>query len=359
MSKRVLMSMSGGIDSTVAALLLLEQGYELVGLTYRTFDSISKGCMEKEKGCCSVDSIFEAKRMAESLGFEHHILDIRKDFKLSVISNFISEYLSGRTPNPCVVCNSEIKWGKLVDKAKELGCDYIATGHYARVGCLNGRYFLRKGVDTSKDQTYFLWTMTQENIASAIFPLGELTKPEVRQIAADRGYVKLSKKVESQEICFIPENDYRTFLADNVENFNERFGEGDFVDTKGNIIGRHKGFPNYTIGQRKGLGIALGQPAYVIAINAEKNQVVIGNKEDLKSKSLYASSINLMKYRNIKDGMEITAKVRYRNAGGKAFVYNEGDKLRIVFEDYMDAITPGQSLVMYEGDDMIGGGIID
>ena len=204
-NKKVLMAMSGGIDSTVAAMLLQEQGYELVGVTYRTFDNISRGCMEKEKGCCSVDSLFEARRMAQDLGFEHHILDIRQDFKDTVITNFIDEYLHGRTPNPCVICNSTIKWGKLIQTADELGCQYIATGHYARIGYEEGQYFLRKGADISKDQTYFLWTLTQENLARTIFPLGELTKPEVRKIAFDHGYEKLSKKGESQEICFIPQ----------------------------------------------------------------------------------------------------------------------------------------------------------
>ena len=252
--KKVLMAMSGGIDSTVAAMLLQEQGYELIGVTYRTFDNISRGCLEKEKGCCSVDSLFEAKRMAEDMGFEHRILDIRKEFKDRVIANFIDEYLQGRTPNPCVVCNSTIKWGKLIETADEQGCDFIATGHYARIGKQGNRWYLRKGADSSKDQTYFLWTLTQENLARTLFPLGELTKPEVRKIAYDHGYEKLSRKGESQEICFIPDNDYRAFLTEQVENFAEKYGPGYFVDATGKKLGMHKGFPHYTIGQRKGLG---------------------------------------------------------------------------------------------------------
>ncbi len=351
--------MSGGIDSTVAAMLLQEQGYDLVGVTYRTFDSISKGCMEKEKGCCSVDSLFEAKRMAQDLGFEHHILDIRREFKDTVISNFIDEYLRGRTPNPCVVCNSTIKWGKIIGTADELGCRYVATGHYARIGHQNGRWYLRKGADESKDQTYFLWTLTQENLARTIFPLGELTKPEVRRIALEHGYEKLSKKVESQEICFIPENDYRAFLAENVENYAEKFGAGDFIDTKGNKLGTHKGYPNYTIGQRKGLGIALGQPMFVVAIYPENNTVVLGTKDELQGKTFYARNINLMKYASIPEGFEVTAKIRYRNAGGKASLYPEGNRIRVVFHEEMDSITPGQSAVFYENEDMVGGGIIE
>lgn len=350
--------MSGGIDSTVAAMLLLKQGYELVGVTYRTFDNISRGCMEKEKGCCSVDSLFEAKRMAQELGFEHHILDIRQEFEEHVIHNFIDEYLRGRTPNPCVICNSTIKWGKLLETADELGCDFIATGHYARIGKLDDRWYLRKGADFSKDQTYFLWTLTQENLSRTIFPLGELTKTEVRKIAFEQGYEKLSRKRESQEICFIPDNDYRTFLAAHVENYNEKYGPGYFVDTQGKKLGLHKGYPNYTIGQRKGLGIALGQPMFVLAIHPEDNTVVLGTREELQGKTFFAQNINLMKYAYIPEGKGITAKIRYRTEGKTASLYPEGNRIRVVFHENIDSITPGQSAVFYEGDDVVGGGVI-
>lgn len=358
MSKRVLIAMSGGIDSTVAAMLLLEQGYELVGVTYRTFDNISRGCMEKEKGCCSVDTLFEAKRMAEELGFEHHILDIRQEFKDTVITNFIDEYLQGHTPNPCVICNSVIKWGKLLETADEMGCDYIATGHYARIGQQDDRLFLRKGADLSKDQTYFLWKLTQENLSRTLFPLGGLTKSEVRQIAFDHGYEKLSQKKESQEICFIPDNDYRSFLAEQVENYSEKYGPGYFVDTNGKRLGEHKGYPNYTIGQRKGLGIALGQPMFVVAIHPEENTVVLGTKDELQGKSFFIKEFNPMKYAQIPDGLEVTAKIRYRNEGKRAALYPEENRLRVVFHETMDSITPGQSAVFYEDDDVIGGGVI-
>ena len=242
--------------------------------------------------------------------------------------------------------------------ADELGCDYIATGHYARIGQQDGRYFLRKGVDETKDQTYFLWTLTQENLARTIFPLGELTKPEVRQIALEKGYEKLSKKSESQEICFIPDNDYRTFLAENVENFTEKYGPGLFVDTSGKRLGEHRGFPNYTIGQRKGLGIALGHPMFVVDIRPESNEVVLGTREELQGKTFRAKDINLMKYASLPDGFEVNAKIRYRNRGAQASVYHENDLLRVEFHEGMDSITPGQSAVLYEGTDVVGGGII-
>ncbi len=358
MKERVLMAMSGGIDSTVASMLLLEQDYELVGVTFRTFDTISRGCLEKEKGCCSVDSLFEAQKMARELGFEHHILDIRREFRETVIQNFIEEYLQGRTPNPCVVCNSHIKWGKLLETADKFNCRYIATGHYARIGRQNDRYFLQKGIDEAKDQTYFLWTLTQENLSRTLFPLGELTKPEVRRIAFDHGYEKLSKKGESQEICFIPDNDYRSFLAQQVENFSEKYGPGFFVDTQGKILGKHKGFPHYTIGQRKGLGIALGRPMFVTAIDPAENKVVLGTKEELQGNTCFVHPFNLMKYADIPAGLAVTAKIRYRNEGKKAFLYPENHQIRIVFEEPADSITPGQSAVFYENTDVIGGGII-
>ena len=352
------MTMSGGIDSTVSAILLLEQGYDVIGLTYRTYDSISKGCMEKERGCCSVDSIFEAKRMAMDLGFEHHILDIREDFKKEVITNFIDEYLNGRTPNPCVVCNSGIKWGKVMEIANEMGCDYVASGHYARIGQLNGRYFLRKGVDLAKDQTYFLWTLGQDALKRIIFPLGEMTKPEVRQFALERGYVKLSQKLESQEICFVSNNDYRSFLSENVDNYAEKYGEGDFVNTNNEPLGKHKGFPNYTIGQRKGLGIALGKPAFVVSIDAKTNKVMLGERDDLYSTECVVKDVNLMKYTELNEELVINVKIRYRSAGVDATLKREGDIYKLYFKEPIDSVTPGQSAVFYEGDDLVGGGII-
>lgn len=361
--EKILMAMSGGIDSSVAAILLREQGYQLEGATYRTYDQISDSCMAKEKGCCSVDAIFEARAMAQNMGFDHHILDIRKEFHDTVIQDFISEYLHGRTPNPCVVCNSTIKWGKLQEIAENLGCKYIATGHYARIGTTpEGRYFLRKGVDESKDQTYFLWKLTQNNLAHTIFPLGSLTKPEVRELAKSHGHEKLSKKSESQEICFIPSNDYRSFLRENVANFDNKYKGGEFVDTEGKILGKHQGFAHYTIGQRKGLQIALGEPRYVVNIDAKTNRVTLGKKEDLLTSQCHANQINLMKKSDYEEGELVMAKVRYKSKSQLARIYHESeDIMRLEFENPIESITPGQSVVLYTGtnwEDVLGGGVL-
>jgi len=358
MAKRVLMAMSGGIDSGVSAMLLKEQGYELVGVTFRTFDSITESCMAREKGCCSVDSIFEAKYLAEQLGFEHHILDARDTFRDTVIQNFIDEYLLARTPNPCVLCNPIIKWGMLLKMADELQCDYLATGHYARIATQGERYFLQRGKDIMKDQTYFLWRLTQDNLKRTIFPLGNLTKDEVRVIAADHGFVKLSQKKESEEICFVPDNNYRQFLEQEVPNLHELLPQGDFVDVNQRFLGRHQGLFNYTIGQRKGLGIALGVPAYVVALDAQNNRVVIGGKEDLQGDSLLLKDINLMKHADIEDGQQVLCKIRYRSHGATAALFHEDNAVRVRFVEPVESITPGQSVVFYEGDDLIGGGII-
>ena len=374
--------MSGGIDSTVSAMLLLEQGYELVGVTFRTYDSIRESCLAREKGCCSVESIMEAKHNAEKMGFEHHIVDFRETFRQCVIGNFIDEYMSGRTPNPCVLCNSHIKWGELVRVADQYGCDFIATGHYARIAERDGHLFLRTAVDTHKDQTYFLWMLTEDQLRRTIFPLGDLTKDQVREIARQHGYVKLAEKKESQEICFVTDNDYRSFLRENVPDFAERVRPGNYVDRDGKVLGTHQGYANYTIGQRKGLGIALGQPAYVTHIDAERNEVTLGTYDDLYSTELRFRVVN----KNILPSFQgeglcpiggpvdvhrtsrgrlpisnspITARIRYRSLPVEATINDLTDGVgRLSFSSPVWGITPGQSVVLYQDDLVLGGGII-
>lgn len=346
--------MSGGIDSTVSAMLLLEQGYELVGVTFRTYDSIKESCLAREKGCCSVESIMEAKNMAGQLGFEHHILDFRQTFKDHVISNFVDEYMHGRTPNPCVLCNSHIKWGKLITAADQYNCDYIATGHYARIAQKDGHYYLQTAVDEKKDQTYFLWMLTEENLKRTIFPLGGLQKTQVRAIAAAKGYVKLSEKKESQEICFVPDNNYRTFL----EQQGCRFTEGNFIDKEGNILGKHQGYPNYTIGQRKGLGIALGSPKFVVNINSDKNEVTLGEREDLLKDSLIADNIRIRDIDWLRQSPQVKARIRYKSAPIDAQIVSADSSLTLKFSQPVWGITPGQSVVMYKDNLVVGGGII-
>lgn len=354
----VLLAMSGGTDSSVAAILLQNKNYQLKGMTFRSYDSISKACMEKETGCCSVDSIFEAKKLAENLGFSHEILDIREEFDNTVINDFINQYLSGLTPNPCVVCNKVIKWGRMIKEADRLNCDFLATGHYAQIIYENGRYFIRKGADENKDQSYFLWTLSQDNLSRTIFPLGYLTKDQVREIARENNYEKIADKKESQEICFIPDDDYRSFLRERIPDIDDKIGPGDYIDTEGEIIGQHNGYPFYTIGQRKGLNIAMGYPVYVLNIDAETNTITLGKREELLSTELEIESINLMKYESIPENMKAVCKIRYNNRGEECIINQIDNKITIKFLNPVSAITPGQSAVIYEGEDIIAGGII-
>lgn len=359
MSKgKVLMAMSGGIDSTMSAILLQEQGYDLVGVTYRTWDSMKESCIAKEKGCCTIDAIMEAKRMAEKLGFEHHIVDLRENFRESVIQNFIDEYMAGRTPNPCVICNATIKWGKLMEVADQMGCDYIATGHYAQIKEENGHHYLCNAVDTLKDQTYFLWRIKEEFLSRTLFPLGQYTKQEVRAMAKQRGYEKLSTKTESQEICFIPNDDYRDFLQTNVENYAEQCVPGHFVDMQGRKIGTHEGYQNYTIGQRKGLRVAFGEPRYVAGINAKKNTVKLGTREDLLSDKLEARACQFTDLEALQNNPNVEARIRYKSPATPATIETDGVKMKVHFAQPVWGVTPGQSVVLYQEGKVIGGGVI-
>lgn len=356
---RVLVAMSGGIDSSVAAVLLHEQGYEVIGMTMKTWDYASSGGDKKETGCCSLDSINDARHIAVSLGFPHYILDIREEFGDSVIDYFTQEYVDGRTPNPCVMCNTHIKWDALLRRADQLDCEFIATGHYAQIREENGRHIISKGVDALKDQSYVLWGVSQSSLARTILPLGGLTKARIREMATERGFVDLVNKSESYEICFVPDNDYRGFLKRRLPELEAQVTGGNFVDTSGKVIGTHEGYPFYTVGQRKGLGKAFGFPAYVIEIRKETNEVVIGEIADLNRTGMWVGQLNLQKYPEIPaKGIETVTKVRYKDAGTDAVIYQHGAKIKVDFHAEVSGIAPGQAAVFYEGNDVIGGGWI-
>ncbi len=356
---KVLVAMSGGIDSTITALMLHDQGYEVIGITMKTWDYATSGSSKKETGCCNLDSFNDARMAAVQHGFPHFVLDIRDEFGTAVIDNFVDEYLAGRTPNPCVMCNTHIKWRALLKRADALECDFIATGHYANIQQhSNGRYFLSKGIDELKDQSYVLWGLQQDLLSRTLLPLGNFRKTGIRQMAMDYGYPELASKSESYEICFVPDNDYRSFLKKKNPELESVVEGGSFVDRKGNIIGKHRGYPFYTIGQRKGLDIALGRPVYVTEIHPENNTVVLGDESDLAGQSLLVAELNLMKYDSIPDGLEVLTKIRYKDKGTLSNLFPRDNLVRVQFYEPVKSIAPGQSAVFYEGNDVIGGGII-
>ena len=356
---KVLVAMSGGIDSTVTALMLNQQGYDVVGITMKTWDYASSGGGKKETGCCNLDSFNDARMAAVQHGFPHYILDIRSEFGDFVIDNFVEEYIAGRTPNPCVMCNTHIKWRALLKRADVLGCEYIATGHYANIHQhTNERYYISKGLDETKDQSYVLWGLQQDLLRRTLLPLGGYRKTEIRKMAEDFGYPELAKKSESYEICFVPDNDYRGFLKNRVPGLEEQVAGGNFIDKTGKILGKHKGYPFYTVGQRKGLDITFGKPVYVTEIVPETNTVVLGDEDDLDKQEMTVTKLNMLKYDVITPGMEAITKIRYKDKGTLSNLYPGESGIKVRFYENAKGIAPGQSAVFYEGDDVIGGGII-
>jgi tRNA-specific 2-thiouridylase len=355
---RVLVAMSGGVDSSVAAVMLHEQGYEVIGITMKTWDYASSGSSSKETGCCSLDSINDARALAVSYGFPHYILDIREEFGNFVIDNFVEEYLAGRTPNPCVLCNTHIKWEALIKRANHLDCEFIATGHYANIREENNRKIISKGKDESKDQSYVLWGVSQANLSRTMLPLGKFHKSEIKQMAIDMGQVALAAKSESYEICFVPDNDYRAFLNNKVPGLAQQVAGGNFVLQDGTVLGQHKGYPFYTVGQRKGLEIALGEPMFVLDIQPDKNEVVLGKIGELEKQEAIVRGFNLVKYENILTPIDSLTKIRYKDKGTMSSIVQEADYIKVDFYSPVSGLAPGQSAVFYEGNDLIGGGII-
>jgi tRNA-specific 2-thiouridylase len=352
--------MSGGVDSSVAALLLLEQGYDVIGVTIKTHEYAGVGTSSgNDKSCCSLDGINDARKVCMSLGIPHYVLDFSGEFRSSVIEPFIAEYLAGRTPNPCVLCNRAVKWEQLMIKARGLGAAFISMGHYARIGhdAASGRYWVSRGIDSGKDQSYALWALDQKSLAGSLLPLGGLTKAEVRQRAEAAG-LATARKGESFEICFVHDNDYTRFLSDAVPGLRERVRNGAIL-RNGVIAGRHEGYPFYTIGQRRGLHLAVGEPVYVTAIDAESNTVTIGSNDDLMASGCIARDVVMQKYPLEQGEMRVTARIRYHDDGAPAVISRLGTgDVHVRFDAPRRAITPGQSTVWYDGDDVVGGGII-
>ena len=356
-NNKVLVGMSGGVDSSVTVGLLLDAGYDVSGITITPF-KVDERCKISEgtRSCCNAQSIADAMEIAERFGISHHLVDMTSIFEDTVVKNFVSEYLNARTPNPCILCNPEIKWRAMLAKADELGCYYVATGHYASVKYFENidKYLILKGLDKKKDQSYFLWRLTQDMLRRTLFPLGIYEKTETRRLAAKYG-LTVKDKPDSQEICFVPENDYRSFLSRYVKNGLP--GEGDFI-LHGKPFGRHTGFENYTVGQRKGLGLSYSEPLFVTSIDATTNRVYLDTFDKIGCRDLNASDIIMMKYDDLNDEKEFTVKVRYRDPGTPALCRIEDGILKVHLLQPKNSIAPGQSLVLYEDDELVGGGVI-
>lgn len=353
--KRVLLGMSGGVDSSVSAILLKEAGYEVIGATMKLWESPKK---QEESLCCSLDAVYDAKRVCDILEIPHYTLNFKEEFRQCVIHQFIESYQKAETPNPCVECNRYLKFHYFYEKAKQLECDYIATGHYAKqeFSTKYNQYVLKKSNADKKDQTYFLYNIPKDVIPNMLFPLQDFTdKSQIRQIAEEQG-LTIAKKPDSQEICFIPDSDYVGFL---LENMKEKPKEGNIVNSAGKVLGKHKGLIYYTIGQRKGLGISYPEPLYAIRLDIRKNEVIVGTEKELYQRELVAKDVNLLTMDQLTMPMQVKAKIRYRAKEADATIYPlEQGNIKVVFEEPQRAITPGQSVVFYQDDVVIGGGKI-
>ncbi|EJP6471563.1 tRNA 2-thiouridine(34) synthase MnmA [Clostridium sporogenes] len=355
MKKKVLVGMSGGVDSSVAAYLLKNQGYDVIGVTMQIWQD-DEEFVEREGGCCSLSAVADARRVANKIGIPFYVMNFKDAFKRNVIDYFVDEYVEGRTPNPCIACNKFIKFSAFLDKAMAMGIDYVATGHYAIIEKQNDRYVIKKSEDDKKDQTYALYNFTQFQLERTLMPCGQYKKTQIREIAKEIG-LRVHNKKDSEEICFIPDNDHGRYIKNRFPN---KVREGNFVDKEGNILGIHKGIVYYTIGQRKGLGIAFGKPMYVVDINPFRNEVVLGSLEDLLNTELIAKDINYIPFDTLKEPMEVEAKIRYSQNPSKAVITPiENGKVKVNFYEKQRAITKGQSVVFYKDDLVIGGGVIE
>lgn len=355
--KKVVVGMSGGVDSSVAAYLLKEQGYEVIGVTMQIWQDEEETVQEENGGCCGLSAVDDARRVAASLDIPYYVMNFKKEFKENVMDYFVAEYLKGRTPNPCIACNRYVKWESLLKRSMEIGADYIATGHYAKITELsNGRFALQKSVTAAKDQTYALYNLTQHQLSHTLMPVGDYSKDEIRAIAEKIG-LRTANKPDSQEICFIPDNDYAGFI--DREAAGSVPPPGNFVLTDGTVIGQHKGITHYTIGQRKGLGIALGRPVFVTEIRPDTNEVVIGSNEEVFGTTVYAGNLNFMSIPDLEGELEVIGKIRYSHKGAPCTIRKvEADKVVCQFHEPVRAITPGQAMVFYDGDIVVGGGTI-
>lgn len=351
-NKKVLLGMSGGVDSSVSAVLLQKQGYEVIGCTMKLWEPGDDG---EESTCCGSQAVYDAKRVCDQLGIPHYTINCKDEFKNKVVDNFIQEYKEARTPNPCVECNRYLKFGSFYQKAKELECNYIATGHYASIQFSDKykQYVLKKSKEEKKDQTYFLYTIPKEILEHIIFPLQDYTSKEDTRKIAEENKLLVAQKKDSQEICFIPDDDYQRFLKKYGKYKSQK---GNIVLKNGKVLGQHAGFINYTIGQRKGLGISYQEPLYVLELDKEKNEVVVGTQKELYSKELYAKEVNWMVFDKLEEPIKCKAKIRYRSKEATCMVYSDKDAIKVVFDDEQRAITPGQSVVFYDDEGIVLGG---